>query len=176
MMPSGTLDDRYLEWLYSQVAEVRVRRSSKTYWRLFQQLYSTEFVWKVPNDDNRAADGKELRYEWAHEFGIQPDPEWLALGCSFLELLIALARRLAFETEEDAQFWFWQLLDNLELLGFNDRSRHTAEEVAARTDCVINRTYDRNGQGGLFPLRDADKDQRKVEIWYQLCAYLLQDP
>lgn len=174
-MEAGTLDDQYLPWLYAQVAEVKTRRSSKTYWRLFRQLFSTEFAWFVPNDDNRAEDGRELRHEWAAETGYRPDPEWLSLGCSFLELLIGLARRLEFEAGRDVPFWFWQLIDNVGLTGFNDRARFTDEEVDDRTSAVIWRTYDRNGNGGLFPLREAHKDQRKVEIWYQLSEYLLQD-
>lgn len=175
MMDAGTLDDQYLPWLYAQVADVKTRRSSKTYWRLFRQLFSTEFAWFVPNDDNRAEDGRELRYEWVTETGIQPDPEWLTLGCSFLELLIGLSRRLAFEAEGEPSDWFWHLIDNLGLTGFNDHSKFTEEEVDDRTSRVIWRTYDRNGNGGLFPLNKTRKDQRKVEIWYQLSEYLLQE-
>lgn len=174
-MAAGTLDDQYLSWLYSQVAEVKTRRSSKTYWKLFRQLYSTEFAWIIANDDNRAEDGRELRCEWAAETGIQPDRNWLTLGCSFLELLIGLARRLSFEAEGDPSTWFWHLLDNLELLGFNDRSRYSAEEVEDKVSAVIWRTYDRNGRGGLFPLKRSRRDQRRVELWYQLSEYLLQD-
>jgi hypothetical protein len=40
---------------------------------------------------------------------------------------------------------------------------------------VIWRTYDRRGHGGLFPLQRSNRDQRRVEIWYQLSEYLLQD-
>lgn len=174
-MEPGTLDDQYLPWLYGQVAEVKTRRSSKTYWRLFRRLFSTEFAWFVPNDDNRAEDGRELRHEWANESGIQPDIEWLTLGCSFLELLIGLARRLAFEADGEPADWFWHLIDNVGLTGFNDRAKFTDEEIDDRTSAVIWRTYDRCGNGGLFPLRNSRKDQRKVEIWYQLSEYLLQD-
>jgi hypothetical protein len=173
-MSAGTFDDRYLTWLYGQVAVVKTRKSSKTYWNLFRQLYSTEFVWLIPNDDNRAADGIQLRYEWAGETHTKVDVEWFNLGCSFLEMLIALSRRLGFETDEDSGEWFWHLLDNLELLDFNDRSSHSAEEVQTIVKTVILRKYERNGRGGLFPLKTPTKDQRKVEIWYQLSEYLLQ--
>jgi len=64
-MASGTLDDQYFEWLYSQVADVRIRKGPRTYWNLLRQLFATEFVWHVPNDDNRAYDGRDLRFEWA---------------------------------------------------------------------------------------------------------------
>lgn len=174
-MPAGTLDDQYLTWLYSQVAEVKTRKSSRTYWGLLKKLFTIEFVWFIPNDDNRAEDGRELRCEWASEKDISADPEWLSLGCSFLEMLIGMSRRLAFETERDAASWFWHLINNMELLGFNDRSDFSERVVEDRTSAVIWRTYDWHGRGGLFPLRNAQRDQRKVELWYQLSEYLLQD-
>lgn len=174
-MSPGTFDDQYLIWLYGQVAEVKTRKSSRTYWDLLRQLYSTEFVWIIPNDDNRAEDGQELRREWAAEQGIVIDDNWLGLGCSFLEMLIGVSRRLEFEAGGDASSWFWHLINNMGLLGFNDRSKFSPEEVEDRTSAVIWRTYDPDGKGGLFPLRNPKKDQRTVEIWYQLSEYLLQD-
>jgi hypothetical protein len=174
-MTAGTLDDQYLTWLYSQVAEVKTRKSSRTFWNLFRKLYCVEFAWFVPNDDNRAEDGRALRSEWAASEGQSSDSPWFSLGCSFLELLIGLSRRLAFEGGGESPAWFWHLIDNLGLLGFNDRSNFSDEEVEDRTSTVIWRTYDRNGRGGLFPLRKASRDQRKTEIWYQLSEYLLQD-
>ena len=174
-MLTGTLDDRYLTWLYSQVSIVRTRKSSRTFWNLFRQLFSTEFAWFVPNDDNRAEDGRELRCEWTVQTGIDADSDWLSLGCSFLELLIGLSRRLAFETNGNVSDWFWHLINNLELLGCHDRSNFKPEDVEDKTSAVIWRTYDRRGHGGLFPLQRSNRDQRRVEIWYQLSEYLLQD-
>jgi hypothetical protein len=174
-MPAGTLDDQYFTWLYSQVADVKTRKGTGTYWNLLRHLFSTEFTWFVPNDDNRAEDGRELRIEWTTLEDVHVDRHWMTLGCSFLEMLIGLARRLEFQTDRDVEYWFWHLLTNLRLLGYNDRSRFSVEEVNDRTSMVMQRTYDRFGDGGLFPLRRTTKDQRKVEIWYQLHAYLLQD-
>lgn len=171
---SGTLDDRYLVWLYSQVALVKTRRSSRTYWDLFRKLYSTEFAWFVPNDDNRAEDGRELRSEWVTAGEVDADPEWLALGCSFLELLIGISRRLCFEGEGEVSVWFWHLINNLGLTGFHDRSNFEEQDVEDITFAVIWRTYEPNGKGGLFPLENPTEDQTKVEIWYQLSEYLLQ--
>lgn len=174
-MPEGTLDDQYLAWLYSQVLEVKTRKSSRTYWNLLRKLFCTEFAWFVPNDDNRAEDGRELRFEWAASQEIQLPESWLRLGCSFLEMLIGLARRLDFQTERSCVHWFWKLIDNMGLLGYNDLSNFTDQDVEDRTSMVIWRTYGPDGEGGLFPLRSASRDQRGIEIWYQLCDYLLQD-
>lgn len=60
----GPLDEQYLKWLYRQVASSKYRNPARTYWSLLRQLYTTEFVWTVPNDDNRVEDGRDLRYEF----------------------------------------------------------------------------------------------------------------
>lgn len=171
-MPRGTLDDIYLEWLYDQVI---VKNQRLSYWKLLRQLYKTEFTWFVPNDGNRAEDGKALRREWADSCGLEPDGAWMRLGCSFLEMLIALARRMEFEAEETPEFWFWHLIENLGFEDYNDHRSYPRSLVAQRLRIVNDRLYDMTGNGGLFPLRRPSKDQRRVEIWYQMSEYLLQD-
>lgn len=176
-MPEAPLDDRYLTWLYGQVGSVKTRHKNRTYWSLFRQLYSTIFVAIVPHDENRIADGKDLRYEFlADDEDEQGNLEWMRLPCSMLEVLIILSRELAFEMDDDVTVWFWHLIHVLEFEHFNDREYDdTAQEAIARTiDRVIWRNYSPNGHGGLFPLRNPERDQRKVELWYQLNAYLLE--
>lgn len=168
------LDEEYLTWLYSQVGDVKERNKSLTYWNLLRQMHSIEFVWLIPNDDNRVEDGRGLRQEWAAECNISVDPDWWALGCSFLEMLIGLCRRIAFEADSNVDTWFWHLIGNLGLLECTDRSRYNQNEVDERIHVVIQRTYARNGRGGLFPMRNARKNQRDVELWYQMNAYLLE--
>ena len=36
----------------------------------------------------------------------------------------------------------------------------------------MNRTYSPDGDGGLFTVRNCDRDLRNVEIWIQMCWYL----
>jgi hypothetical protein len=92
-------------------------------------------------------------------------------------MLIGLSRRLAFETDhgDDGASWFWHLINNLGLLGYTDGSKFRPEDVDDVTSRVIWRTYDQSGHGGLFPLQHTNNDQRRVEIWYQLSEYLLQN-
>lgn len=168
------LDRLYLTWLYNQVGDVKVSNKSLTYWNLFRQLHSTEFIWLVPNDDNRVEDGRALRYEWIGESGFPVDPNWWTFGCSFLEMLIGISRRLAFEGDGHAGVWFWHLISNLGLQTCTDAVVYDHDEVDERINAVIWRTYDNNGRGGLFPLRHARCDQREVELWYQMSAYLLE--
>lgn len=96
------------------------------------------------------------------------------LGASFLEFLVALCRRLEFETDMDASSWFMELLENLDLKQFNDRVHLNQAYVESVLERVNWRTYSPNGGGGLFPLDNPSRDQRKVEIWYQLSAYILE--
>lgn len=171
---TGTLDDRYLTWLYGQVGDVKERNKSKTYWKLLRRMYQTEFIWLIPNDDNRVEDGRELRFEWLDEERVNVDPNWWGLGCSFLEMLVALSRRLTFEGEGHPETWFWHLIENLDLTDCTDRVRFDMGEIDDILDRVIYRTYAPSGDGGLFPLRHARRDQRDVELWYQMQAYLIE--
>lgn len=170
---SAYLDELYFDWLYSQVASVRTKNPSNTYRNLFHMLYTKEFLWLVPNDDNRIEDGKLLRLEFLEEVGLETkDQFWMDLGCSMLELLIGLARRLYFEADDSVSGWFWELLENLRLDKYNDRVHIPPAMVEQALDRVIWRTYKPDGSGGLFPLVHPAEDQRKVELWYQLNAYI----
>lgn len=174
---TGTPDDRYFEWLYKQLGSVRNRNPARSYWGLFRQLYSKEFVWLVANDDNRVEDGKELRHEFVDEQGSDGvDPSWLTLGCSMLEMLIALSRRASFESELAPTEWFWFFLKNIGIEQYTDEYYKSTDVgvVDEALDRVIYRTYLPDGIGGLFPLRNPSNDQRKVELWYQLAAYLIE--
>jgi hypothetical protein len=167
------LDELYLTWLYSQVGSVTLKNPSRTYWSIFRLLYRKEFVWFVPNDDNRAEDGKDLRYEFIDDKELEDvSLDWMNLGCSVFELLIGLSRRLAFEAGGEPLEWFWEFMENLEFRAYNDKSHIPTEEIEAALDQVIWRTYNPDGAGGLFPLRYPERDQRDIEIWYQMSAYL----
>lgn len=169
------LDELYLQWLYGNVANINQKSRRRTYWNLFRALYTIEFTWFVPNDDARVEDGRALRLEFMQELEIpEVDPDWMDLGCSFLELLIGLSRRLAFETDSLAVDWFWHLIANMELSEYNDSTRFSKNEIEHITTRISERTYERDGYGGLFPLRRPRKDQRKVELWYQMNAYVLE--
>lgn len=174
---SSPVDELYFRWLYGQVGSVREKDPSKTYHQLLNQLYTTEYVYFVPNDHNRAEDGRDLRFRFIHYSGVSPDSAWMDLGCSFLELLLGLAHRLAFETRESPKAWFWKLIENLGLEELTDANwgELTHEAVFEVLNQVNLRTYAPDGTGGLFPLEHPEHDQREIEVWYQLCAYLLDN-
>jgi len=174
------LDELYFQWLYSQVGDPSIKNPNRTYWKLLLQLYKKEFIWFVPNDDNRIEDGKALRYEFVDAADLQDvDDDWVRLGCSMFELLVGLSRRLSFQAEGEPLDWFWVMIKNLGLDIFTDSWMSRNEEeynelVDVVLDRVIFRTYDADGYGGIFPLKQTDNDQRKIELWYQLSEYVLE--
>lgn len=173
------LEEDYFRWLYSLVASVRETSSRRTYYQLMSILHRREFVWLVPNDDNRVEEAKELREKFIDKMAIPDVPaEWKDLGASFLEVLIRLSDRLAFTAGGEPVEWFWIMLANIGLDNHTDATPYDEDQVVDTIDRVIWRTYDENGRGGLFPLSYpmiAGQDQREIELWYQFQAYLRRD-
>lgn len=169
---SQPLDESYFKWLYRQVADENASDPSLTYWKLLKLLFTKEFVWLIPNDDNRLEDGKELRREFIQETGERPDRDWVELGCSVLELMVGLSRRLAFEAEGEPHYWFWHLMENVGLHQYSDSRRLYKHHIDDILERLIWRTYQADGQGGFFPLGRPNEDQRNVELWYQLSNYV----
>ena len=159
----------YFDWLCAKV----LTENNSVYRELMNILYRTEFEWIVVGDENRFAEGLELREYFLHESGFNNDSEWYSEPCSTLEALIAFANRASFQTDDPLREWFWRFMNNLGLdeyrqVGIDDEP--IIEEILST---FIWRTYDDNGGGGLFPLRTPKRDQTKVEIWYQFCDYLV---
>ena len=176
------VDHRYLDWLYSWVGRNNDLNPDHTYTLLAEKLHRIEFRYFVPNDDNRAADGIQLRDDFARYFGNHENLRLLRGGpCSVFEMLVALALRADFITNIEnygADYWFWLMIDNLDLSQFQDSTYMDFFPDDLIEDIVnawMNREYLPNGQGGLFPLVHTKNDQTTVEIWYQLQEYILEN-
>lgn len=165
------LDPLYLNWLQSLV----IIENSPTYNALMSQLFRTKFEYYIAHDENRASDGKDLRYIFVQEASAQPSLEWLELDCSMLEMLIALAKRMAFQTDLNIDECFWIMLENVGLRSCIDNASYDAEYVKNILDNINLRRYYYNGEGGLFPLQKAERDQLEVELLYQMYAYVIEN-
>lgn len=169
------LDELYLHWLYEQVADPDFQDLNLTYWKLLRVLYKKEFVWVVDNDENRIHDGKNLRTEFLDtEDILDVDSDWMEMGCSILELMVGLSRRLSFLADGEPHYWFWKLMENLGFRGYNDKRRLPRRRIDDDLDMLIFRTYEPSGRGGFFPLKHPRKNQRRVELWYQMSDYILE--
>lgn len=173
MSAQQTLDEQYFLWLLKLINQDH----KSAHIILFEQMYKKPFEWYIPNDDNRAEDGRLLREDFLVEEGLFADESWIELDCSILELVIALSNRLSFETDIDPKIWFWELIGNLGLAEYAnlERIRASIKEINVILNTLNKREYEEDGYGGLFPLRNPGRDQRRVEIWYQMSAYLLEN-
>ena len=181
MSDDPSLEERYFNWLYSHVGSISDRDPATSRFKLLTQLHRTPFDGFFPNDQNRAENGRELRYDFIHDKEIDyVDQDWLDLDCSIFEMLIALSGKAAYNSMyqgRDIFYWFWLMLDNLEIGKYVDRRYHRGIEraVADVLDRLNRRDYEANGRGGLFPLRNPPQDQTEVEVWYQLSSYLIEN-
>jgi hypothetical protein len=138
---------------------------------MLRGLFYESFFHFVPNDDNRASEGQGLRDKFMEDMELKLDRQLYFRPCSVLEMMIALSERMAFELfnpmkmpDPDVTGCFWEIVDNLNLKPNQSNS--------AIIHKLIKREYSESGLGGMFPLEDPREDQRAVEIWYQMMAYI----
>lgn len=168
--------DEYFEWLCNLVG---VNRFQHSYWHLAEYLHQKSFISYVPNDDNRASEGKNLRENFCKESYIDYVYELWPDEISVLELIISLAYRcenIMIDQDDNVPMsdWFWELINNVGLDDFPDDAYIDPLYIEEIVNKIINRTYTRTGKGGLFPIKSCKKDQRKVELWYQMNTYLIE--
>jgi hypothetical protein len=168
---------RYFRWLYSQVFPDQ--DPGESYTDVCELMHEIPFNDSIPNDSNRTADGEELRDEFISlDEGIDLDAftEMAGLGkASLFEILIGLAKRAESVTEAlKPDQWFRTFLGNLGLLKYPD-DRYLPRHIL-RVNRILRtfngRTFDPDGNGGIFPLAKPPVDQRKIELWFQMAAYI----
>lgn len=148
-------------------------KGEETYDLLIRDLYALNFYAVLPRDENRGKDGMDLRARYMGN-----DSDYITGPCSVLEMMIALSQRMSeimFDPSvgDDTPRWFWEMIENLGL-DFNSDSRYSSIFTDQTIRRFLDRKYDADGLGGLFPLEypGEDIDQRDIEIWYQMQSYL----
>lgn len=165
----------YFEWIYETLDGGR--HGSMSFRKLIECLHTIEFTYFIPRDEDRAADGIDLRYSYSYHFGMERVPSELVGPPSVLEVITALAMRCEEEIMEDPDVgdrtaqWFWGMMKSLGLNGMTD-NRFDECYVRDVVQIFLDREYEPNGRGGLFTINNCDYDLREVEIWYQMCWYL----
>jgi hypothetical protein len=143
-------------------------------------MQNIPFKMLVPRDDNRANDGLDLRDEFldfVQDKTIDREAERQAHDVSLLETFVGLAARGRLLTAMEETEWFAIFLKNLGIDSCSDRSFDLIVRQKARRALrkFNDRKYRANGQGGLFPLTMPMRDQREVELWYQMGAYIREN-
>jgi hypothetical protein len=167
---------QYFNWLYDQVFAVRDVLSAYSYTMVCDRMHQIKFQALVQYDENRIAGGSELRNEFlkTSEAHLLYKTELMYEDASVFEVLVGLAKQANFMVEKTVADWFWIFITNLKLDGYTDQFVHN--KPVYQIDRTLNkfnrRTYRANGVGGIFPLERPLTDQRRVELWYQMGAYM----
>ena len=184
----------YVDWLESFTIDERVdERQRRTYHNLIRTLWEIEYQPSVGNDDDRAAEGLELRARYndilAKKAGegefITPDVMDIFGKCRVLEMLIALSMRMYDFMQDMGLYnsvsrWFWEIMENVgfDILddtewGLPDSAQSNSSKIFVNAICdeiMLGYGHWVDTKYGWFYL----EDWPKIEIWYQMHAYLKQ--
>lgn len=165
----------YFEWMY-ELVDGGDYSEVTSYRQLLTFLHDVEFVYFVPYDENRAAEGIALRYQYCCQHDCEDLEVYLDGPCSVLEMMVALAIHCENITDDPSlgnrtAQWFWAMITNMGLGSMTDSNYNEwlVNDVVTR---FLNREYDADGSGGLFRVKGWNRDMRKAEIWHQLMAYI----
>lgn len=165
------MKETYFEWLADKVTYF----DGPDHDDLLYLLHTIPYVAVISKDEDRAIDGLNLRNEYLEKYGgsigLDNTP------CTFLEFLVALAIRMNFiyaRLDEDRTAdCFWTMLQNAGIMKYEDYE-FSEDYIRGAVERVIYRTYEQNGEGGLFPINEPRANQRNVEVWYQMNQYLTE--
>ena len=167
-----SVEDEYFRWLANTIDDapgIRERRD------LYIQLHNTVFLWSpmVPNDRNLLGHVASKRAQFEEYWLVAPalHERFYNKPATVFEVLLTISDHMAFLVNGSAARCFRLLLANLEL-----DCRSTRSEIDEKLVIFMERRYDNDGSGGgLFPLHAPDRNQRRVELWYQINAYILEN-
>lgn len=161
--------EAYFKWLLNKV-------NADDVILVCRYLHMRDFYWTVPFDSNREYAGKNLRVDWECRDEYFKDYSKIDAGpASCFEVLIGIS--IAMENqlwdpidnpEYNASTFFHEMISNLGL----DDIRDHYNIMAAIVDKWLDRAYEPNGKGGIFPLDNPFGDQREIEIWDQMNQYI----
>lgn len=115
-----------------------------------------DFAWYIPEDEDKAIQALRMRDEYCYETGM-PSPR--QAPPSFLEVFVSITDTLTAMLYQDREVFTKSILLNLGARSYSDDVRlpseihETALDIA---ECVMYRTYGRNGSGGLFRIPGED--------------------
>lgn len=182
-MIHNNVEDLYFKWL-STLAFPN-ERIQENYSELLNTLYETQYIWDkaTPLDENRYIDGLDLRESFSYKLKI---PKYIVSDsikgpCSMLEMVCALGVRIdndimaTYYTGYDhGYFWIQKMLKNLDILQY-DNSNWDRRIVEEKLLAFNQKRYSEEGFGGLFYIPDSEKNMRLLNIWDQMCYYIMKN-
>ena len=191
-MDYGRITTEYVCYLMNRIG--LEAEGDDGYLSLCMLLQGISFLPQLDMDENRCGECRELRrdfedyeYEGNGVDGICVtdilDGELPENG-TMLELLTVLSERMSFELS-DSEYeaaprkWFLEMLANCGIgsciTNAELEEEGTDRNVQDAMDAVIFRNVGWDGEGGFFPLRCPQYDQRNVELIIQMNNYLAEN-
>lgn len=157
----------YIFWL-ADLSGIDMRR----YGEVVQTMMSIDFVWTVPNDENRAADALNLRHEFEFEWG--EIPELIGESPKVYEVLVKMAIRgaeLIGDRDEDDKtpYFFGVMMSNLKLNKYPNGA-FNEQKVSE----IIFKWMDRDPNYPLFKVKNPPKAFENAEFWNQMNWFLTE--
>lgn len=115
-----------------------------------------DFVWYIPEDEDRAIQALRMRDEYCYKTGMSSPRQAPA---SFLEVFVSITDTLTAMLYQDRESFTKSILLNVGARSFSDDGRLPSEihdEALIIAERVMYRTYSRNGTGGLFRIPGVD--------------------
>jgi len=162
--------DEYYEWLMDIID------GPGKYSKVLRRMWKTEFYAIVENDNNRAADGIELRYHYEYVTGENCNKEG---ACTLLEMIVGVARRVENDFLYDPEYddrtyiWFWEMFYNLGLGDYDDM-QYNDVKVRDIIEDFLDRRVVKGEIRSLFPSKWDKNKWPEMEIWRQMSIYILE--
>lgn len=180
-MSENEIKREYFQWLCNLV------NADPLHHLLWTFLHNEWFIWVLPMDENRAEDGKYLRYLYSLErvekgrVTAEEVDHALSGPCTILEFLVGLAKRIEddimYNAESDGSkidVWFWEMIRNLGLEKYDDAHYNEVEIKDIVTRFML-RKYPKNGSGNIFKIGQKNGHWTKnIEIWEQVQLWATQ--
>lgn len=165
----------YTNWLIGHIEGFKKGELNYTYEHsqmLIKLLYTPFDIIKMKRDEDRIKDGLYLRECYISEFKTEKE-EAFENDCSVLEVLVALAIRMENDILSSAKYgprahvWFWMMIQTMHLDDVKNED-FDEEKVVKIVVKMMERKYEKDGNGGLFFIPECQKDMRKIDIWHQM--------
>lgn len=136
---------------------------------LCEELYLIPFRYDplIEHDGISAENCKKLRLSYQEFTGERSDKDG---ECCVLEFLVYISIKMedimGLPGDYHPETWFNEMIDNLDI------DMESRERIREKVNKWMDRDFKKNGSGGLFPLKHAREDQRKVPFWDQAGSYM----
>jgi len=190
MIEGNLFKNLYFEWLSTLVFPTKEERKGHS--GMLALLHQYNFIFDKKNhplDENRLQDGIYLRTIFLQRMDVSQvifsDEEisiWLChRPCSCLEMICSLANRISndimadYENPDTIAYWAQLMLSNLHILDSTNDDYNALQYIGHSITNFMERKYAKNGDGGLFILRDPTVDARTMDIWAIMSKYIMEN-